>query len=128
MLKSYALFCLALMSGCGTKGHVHVRDAEVSGTYVTDFHMGKEQLILRSDKTYDQVFSSAGRSFKNHGKWESHYILLEGTDIELLDANCTEDNPTAIGPCQRNLNVHRAGGKLKLALNETADWYFDRVD
>jgi len=118
---------LLTLAGCGAKGHVRVRDAELPGTYVTDFQSGKEQLVLRSDETYDQVFSSPTRSFKNRGKWQSHYILLEGTDIELLGANCSEDSAVT-GGCSRNLNVHRESGKLKLALNEAADWYYDRVD
>jgi len=105
-----------------------VRDAELMGTYVTDFHPGKEQLVLRSDKTYEQVFSSATRQFTHHGRWESTYVFLEGTDIELLNADCSEDDPRAIGPCERNLNVHRDGGKLKLALNEAADWYYERIN
>ena len=117
-----------LMSGCSAQGHVRVRDSQLLGTYVTDFHSGKEQLILRSDKTYEQVFSSPTRKFTNHGKWESHYVLLEGTDVELFNVNCSEDNAAATGSCERTLNVHWEDGKLKLALNETSDWYYDRTD
>lgn len=52
----------------------------------------------------------------------------EGTDVELLNANCSEDDAAKSGSCERNLNIHRDHGKLKLALNEVADWYYDRVD
>ncbi len=124
-----ALSVLALvLSACGEQGHVRVRVAALPGTYVASFQSGKEHLILRSDGTYEQSFSSPTRSSVNRGKWEPHYVLLEGTDIELLGANCSEDNPALAGSCQRNLNVHRERGKLKLALNEAADWYYDRVN
>ena len=126
--------CLSLLTflvvlGCGEKGHVRVSDNDLPGTYAADFGKGKEQLILHSDKTYEQVFSSPTRNFANWGKWKTGYVLLEGTDVELMDANCSDQfDPVPVPNCHRNLNVHRERGKLKLAINETADWYFDRVD
>jgi hypothetical protein len=126
-LCTLALVSLALIA-CGERGHVRVSNAELVGTYVTEFASGKEQLVLRSDNTYKQVFSSDKRNFTNQGKWQSEYVLLEGTDVELTGANCSEDDPVVTGTCIRNLNVHRERGRLKLALNEAADWYYDRVD
>jgi len=122
------LLMLFALPGCGEKGHVRVSDRELPGTYVASFETGKEQLILRSDKTYEQIFSSPTKKFTNHGTWETKYVLLEGTDIGLIHANCSEDRPVPTPDCYRNLNVHREGGKLKLALNETADWYYQRQD
>jgi hypothetical protein len=121
------LMLLAVL-GCGEKGHVRVSDKELPGTYVASFAMGREQLILRPDKTYEQIFSSPTRTFTNRGTWEAKYVLLEGTDIGLIHANCSEDGPRPAQDCYRNLNVHREGGKLKLALNEAADWYYLRED
>lgn len=114
--------------GCSDKGRVRVSDKDLVGTYVTEFTSGKEQLVLRSDRTYEQVFSSAKRGFTNQGKWKSEYVLLEGTDVLLIGANCSEDHPAVTGTCERNLNVHSEKGRLKLALNEAADWYYDRVN
>ncbi len=122
------LLVLWALPGCGEKGHVRVSDKELPGTYVASFETGKEQLILRSDKTYEQIFSSPSRKFTNRGTWEAKYVLLEGTDIGLIHANCSEDRPLFSPDCYRNLNVHREGGKLKLALNESADWYYRRED
>jgi hypothetical protein len=118
---------VVLLLGCGAKGHVHVPDSELPGTYAAQFEHGKEQLILRADKTYEQVFSSPERQFINRGTWISKYVLFEGTDVELLAANCSEDNAT-VGNCRRNLNVHRDSKKLSLALSEAADWYYQRID
>ena len=116
------------LQGCGEKGHVRISEKKVPGTYVASFETGKEQLILRSDKTYEQIFSSPTKKFTNQGKWEAKYVLLEGTDIGLIHANCSEDHPPSGPDCYRNLNVHREGGKLKLALNEVADFYYERED
>jgi hypothetical protein len=127
-LRLVAFLALSLsMLGCGEKGHVRVSDTEILGSYSADFQTGKEKLILCSDGTYEQFFSSPTRNFTNRGRWKSKYVLFEGTDLELLGANCSEDRPAA-GDCSRNLNVHRAGGKPKLALNEAADWYYERMD
>jgi hypothetical protein len=122
------LLMLLALPGCGEEGHVRVSDKELPGTYVASFETGKEQLILRSDKTYEQIFSSPTKKFTNRGTWETKYVLLEGTDIELIHANCSEDRPLPTPDCSRNLGVHREGGKLKLALNEAADWYYQRED
>lgn len=118
---------LVLLLGCGARGHVHVSDSELPGTYATQFEHGKEQLVLHADNTYEQVFSSPQKQFVNRGTWTSKYVLFEGTDVELLAANCSEDHPTD-GNCRRNLNVHKNGKKLSLALNEAADWYYQRID
>jgi len=101
---------LVALLGCGEKGHVRVSDKELPGTYVASFETGKEQLILRSDKTYEQVFSSPTKKFTNRGTWETKYVLLEGTDIGLIHANCSEDRPLPTPDCYRNLNVHREAG------------------
>jgi hypothetical protein len=129
-LGRVSLFVPLALQGCGEKGHVRISEKEVPGTYVASFETGKEQLILRSDKTYEQIFSSPTKKFTNRGKWEAKYVLLEGTDIELIHANCSEDedHPPPVPDCSRNLNVHREGGKLKLALNEVADFYYERED
>lgn len=122
------LFALVALLGCGEKGRVRVSDKELPGTYVTSFETGKEQLILHSDKTYEQIFSSPTKKFTNRATWETKYVLLEGTDVGLIHANCSEDRPAQAPDCYRNLNVHREGGRLKLALNEAADWYYERQD
>jgi len=127
-LRALSLLWLLVCLGCGEKGRVRVSDQELPGTYVTNFDTGKEELTLHSDKTYEQIFSSPTKKFTNRGKWETKYVFLEGTDVGLIHANCSEDHPVAVPECYRNLNVHREAGRLKLALNEAADWHYERVD
>ena len=125
LIVSLAL-SVSLLS-CYKWGRVRVSNSELPGNYSAEFEAGKEILILHSDGTYDQIFSSSTRAFTNRGRWKSRYALFEGTDVELLGANCSEDGPV-VGDCSRNLNVHRAGRRFKLALNESADWYYEPVD
>ncbi len=125
-----ALLVFLALLGCGEKGAVRVSDRELYGTYAGNFEAGKEQLILRSDKTYTQIFESPKKQFTHQGKWRSSNAFLGGTEVELIGANRTEDDTpgSRVPECDRNLQAHREKGKLKLALNETADWYYDRVD
>jgi hypothetical protein len=71
-------------------GHVRISKKEVPGTYIASFGTGKEQLILRSDKTHERIFSSPTKKFINRGKWEAKYVLLEGTNIGLIHATAVK--------------------------------------
>jgi hypothetical protein len=126
LLLLTVLFCM-----CGCKkylGQVRVSDAEVSGAYWTDFNTGKEDLTLNPDKTYVQVFASPARSFTSRGTWTSSNAFLGPTEVLLVGAVCSENDlgSSSTQYCSRNLVVHREGGHLRLALNESADWYYDR--
>lgn len=127
-ISGLALLFILPVLGCGDKGRVRVADDGLPGTYVGEFNPGIEQLVLRSDKSYSQIFSAPTRQFTNRGAWESTYQFLEGTEIGLKGANCGEERPQIVPECYRYLNVHREDGRLKLALNEAADWYYVRVE
>jgi hypothetical protein len=120
------LFCTC---GCMKyAGQARVSDAEVSGAYWTDFNTGKEYLTLNPDRNYVQVFVSPAKSLTNKGSWKSSSAFLGPTEILLEHAVCSEGDGGAPSTqyCDRNLVVHREGGRLRLALNESADWYYDR--
>ena len=120
------LLCFFFVLSCGEKGHVRVSDDELPGSYVARFQTGEEELILRRDKTYEQIFTSPAKQFTNQGKWKTTYVFLEGTDVQLVDANCSEETTETAVRCSRTLNVHKQDGELSLALNEAADWYYVR--
>lgn len=119
---------VSFMCGCLEGGQARASDAEVSGTYSADFETGKEELTLNLDKSYSQVFTSSTKNVTNRGTWESSNDFLGPTEILLLGAVCSEDDRDASSPhkCSRNLVVHRKDGHLRLALNESADWYYER--
>ncbi len=99
---------------------------ELSGTYVTQFALGKEQLSLLPDKTYVQVFSSPTRKFTNRGSWRTSNGFFEGTVVQLERAYISEDSSdSAVKYGYLRLIVHRENGKVRLARNEAADWYYE---
>ena len=126
------LLCLGTVLfavGCGQGGRIRVKSEEVVGTYRTNFDTGVEQLEVRSDGTFVQDFHSASRSIHRTGKWKIENHFLDGTDLVLIDADLSEDDPAnsperagtrALGVCFRS-------GRLALAKNESADWYYERV-
>jgi hypothetical protein len=119
-----AIFLLLTTLGCSNR--VRASDEELAGAYVTNTNTGKEELTLHSDGTYIQVFSSSRKQFRNRGTWKSSYLFLDGTEIELRGANLSEDEESdRHGDLM--LQVHREKDRLKLARNEAADWYYDRV-
>jgi hypothetical protein len=118
------------VAGCGHEsGHVRANQAEVVGSYVAKFRTGQERLELKEGHTYVQVFVSEKRSINHTGRWKLEDHFLDGSDIVLMSAVVSEDDPEGaaerIG--DRILNVHRRSGRLALALNEPADWYFVSV-
>lgn len=134
--KAVLLTALLLAIGCGPAGRVRVSEKELFGTYQTDFSnaptgqiVGKEQIILHSDNTYEQIFSSSTRKFMNRGTWKSSNMFLDGTEIELNEAIVSEDAPsgTLVRHGDLYLQVHKENGHLKLARNEAFDWYYDRM-
>lgn len=122
--RALAICLLLTILGCSDR--VRASDEEIVGTYVTNSNTGKEELTLRSDKTYIQTYSSPSRQFVNRGSWKSKYLFLDGTEVELARANLSEDE-TSDRYGYLTLQVHRENGTLKLARNEAADWYYDRV-
>lgn len=118
------------VAGCGQDpGRVRANQGEVVGSCVAKFRTGQERLELKEDYTYVQVFVSEKRSINHTGRWKLEDHFLDGSDIVLMSVVVSEDDQEGaaeqIG--DRIFNVHRRSGRLALALNEPADWYFVRV-
>jgi hypothetical protein len=119
-----------LITGCGEEpGRVRVRHEEVVGVYEAKFDGGLEVLELKNDQTYVQDFTAGKRSIHHTGKWRIENHVLGGSDVVLISSVVRESDketvPERTG--DRVLNVHNRSGKLALALNEPADWYFVRI-
>ncbi len=120
---------LLLAIGCGEQGAARASITELVGNYETEFQHGKERITLNSDMTFLQVFSSSHGQITTKGTWQKSNQFLGPTEVLLVGNYASEDNPAGSKPIygQRNLVVHKEHGKLELALNEAADWYYDRV-
>ena len=118
------------MSGCRDgAGSVRVKPDEVVGTYETQSGDEKERLELKSDRTYLQNFDSEIRSFHHTGKWIVKNHFLDYSEITLFDYELSESS--AEKPYQRvvdmNLMVYKRAGKITLAVNGSADKYFEKT-
>lgn len=130
---SCAVFTAVLflfIAGCGKNpGHVRANQAELIGSYEAKFRAGVERLELKSDDTYVQTFASEKKPINHAGRWKLENPFLDGSDVVLISAVVSEDDPE--GAAERSgdriLNVYRGSGGLALAINETADWYFVRI-
>jgi len=130
-LQIFIFALLGAIAGCREEpGRVRARQDEIVGVYEAKFQQGYEKLELKSDHSYIQDFVSENRPIHHTGSWEVKNHLLDGSDIILLDAVVSEDETIGSTPRKgdRILNVHNRSGRLALALNEVADWYFVRVN
>jgi hypothetical protein len=116
-------------TGCGRgEGSIRAIQEEVVGVYEAKFENGREVLELKRDQTYVQDFTSGKRSIHHTGQWKIESHFLNKSDVVLNSCVVSEDDETVterIG--DRILNVHGQSGKLTLAINEAADWYFIRI-
>ena len=134
------MLCVLVVLGCGEPGRVRVSDQELYGTWSTDIeqidrgpvvrNVGTEQITLHPDKTYIQVFSSPQKQYVHTGQWRSSQEFLDGTKVELLNFDHSEDQAPGAswqyGPLE--LFVHREEGKIKLARSEPLEWYYERTN
>lgn len=130
-----------ILFGCHTRdadeGSVRATRQELAGIYGDVLDDGHERLELLSDGTFVQEFTSASRAFRQNGRWQLETSFLNGSAIVLSNAAVpgmsranapmepSYDHPLQSG--QVTLYVHRRGGKLALARNEVADWYYERA-
>ena len=126
------LLCLGTLlfaGGCGQRDRKRAKSEEVVGAYRTSFETGEEQLDLRSDGTFVQNFHSSHQSIHHTGMWRLEQHFWDGTHVVLIDAVLSEDDsgnvPERTGT--RTLNVYIHSGRLALALNEVADWYYEPI-
>lgn len=120
--------------GCGEAGSSRTSVKELVGTYATEFQHGSERLTLNSDMTFLQVFNSRHGPITTKGRWTRSNEFLGPTEILLIGEYVSEDEedePPDSRPISNygdvTLIAHREHGRLKLARNEAADWYYDRV-
>jgi hypothetical protein len=122
-----------MLAGChtrpGDEGSVRVNAAQVIGFYAANFTNGSERLELKMDGTYLQDFSSKSRPFHHEGHWHIETEFLDGSKVVLADAAVTEEDevrPLMFG--ELDLYAHNRSGRVALARNEVADWYYERAD
>jgi hypothetical protein len=131
VLPAVLLGATCVFVGCHTRdtdeGSIRVNPAQVVGAYTANFNNGSERLELKADGTYVQDFNSRSRPFHHTGGWRIESVFLDGSEVILSDAAVTEEDerrPLALG--ELGLYAHNRSGKVALARNEVADWYYER--
>lgn len=120
---------VACSGGSEEVGRIRVTPAQVAGFY----QLGSERLELKADGSYvqDAIFES--QSFHHTGQWHIENHFLDSSEVLLINAAITpartpdDRNPhLAFGDLQ--MYVHNRSGKVALARNEVAEWYYDRLE
>jgi len=132
VFKFAVLGAVCLLAGCHTRdadeGSVRVTRDQVIGIYETKFDNGWERLELKDDRTYVQDFTSKSQPFHHAGRWRLENLFLDGSEVVLVNAALSDDDATrqpSFGDL--NLYTHDRSGKVALARNEVADWYYERI-
>ena len=119
---------VACSGGSEEVGRIRVTPAQVAGVY----QLGSERLELKTDGTYVQDDISESQSLHHTGQWRIVNHFLDGSEVLLINAAITapatpeDKNPhLAFGDLQ--MYVHKRSGKVALARNEVAEWYYDRL-
>lgn len=126
------LGAVCLLAGCHTRdadeGSVRVTRVKLIGVYQTKFEKGSERLELKDDGTYVQEFTAKSPPFRHTGRWRVENLFLDGSEVVLVNAALSGNDATrATSFGDLNLYTHDRSGKLALARNEAADWYYEPI-
>lgn len=123
------IFALAACSaGSEEVGRIRVTPAQVAGIY----KLGSERLELRPDGTYVQDTISEPRPLHHTGQWRIVNHFLDGSEVVLINAAITppatpEDKDPYLAFGDLPMYAHNHFGKVALARNEVAEWYYERL-
>ncbi len=131
-LFGVALFLAGCSGGSEEEGRIRVTPAQVIGVYELKLDKGTERLELKADGTYAQDTVSQTRPVHRTGQWriENHFfdggeVVLIGVAIESLATPLDENPQLRFGDL--SMYAHERSGKVALARNEVADWYYERT-
>ena len=131
-----SIFAVASASvGCSggsqEETRVNARKNQLIGRYRLKLDDGVEQLQLKDHDFYIQDDALNGKKFHHEGRWQLTSHVLNGSEVRLVDAMIIDRPADQQLHALRGdilLQVHMRDGKLELARNEVADWYYERLD
>ncbi len=132
VLLGVALTLAGCSGGSEEKGRIRVSPAQVIGVYELKLDKGTERLEIKVDGTYAQDTVSQTRPVHRTGQWHIQNHFFDGSEVILLDAAITElatplDGNPQLGFGGLPMYAHERSGKVALARNEVADWYYERT-
>jgi len=128
LLLTLIFALVACSSGSEEQGRIRVTAAQVAGIY----ELGSERLELRTDGTYIQDAVSEPRIVHHTGHWRIVNHFLDGSEVHLINAAITgpatpEDKNPRLLFGDLPMYAHKHSGKVALARNEVAEWYYERL-
>ena len=119
---------VACSGGSEEVGRIHVTPSEVAGIY----KLGSERLELKPDGTYIQDAISEPQPLHHTGQWHIVNHFLDGSEVLLINAAIIppatpEDKDSHLAFGDLPMYTHNRSGKVALARNEVAEWYYERL-
>jgi hypothetical protein len=122
-----AMICalVACSGGSEEVGRIRVTPAQVAGIY----KLGSgERLELKPDGTYIQ--ETISEPLHHTGQWRIVNHFLDGSQVLLINAAIApppEDKSPHLAFADLPMYAHNHSGKVALAVNEVAEWYYERL-
>ena len=132
VLLGAALTLVGCSGGSEEEGRIRVTPAQIVGAYELKLDQGAERLELKADGTYTQDTVSQTHSVHHTGQWHIRKHFFDGSEVILLDAaiisSATPSNQNPqVGFGELPMYAHERSGRVALARNEVADWYYERT-
>lgn len=121
VMRTFALivFCCCLLCACSKP-----KATDIPGIYSVRRSYGTERLHLRTDGSYEQVFSSVTLSRTNVGKWTFHPELrFVALDDALLFDDGWGKQASLVETSTWALNVRGRPGSVSLLFGESEPFY-----
>ena len=120
---------VACSGGSEEVGRIRITHAQVAGVY----QLGSERLTLKTDGAYVQDAILESQPLHHTGQWHIVSHCLDGSEVLLINAAITptrtpEDQNPHLAFGDLKMYVHNRSGKVALARNEVAEWYYDRLE
>lgn len=136
--RAFLLVVTCTFVGCsgGSEevGRIRVAPAQIVGVYELRLDGASERLELKVDETYIQDTVWQSHPVHRTGRWHIQNHLFDGSEVILADCaivpiplsvNSTKE--TRMGFGELPMYAHQRSGKVALARNEVADWYYERT-
>jgi hypothetical protein len=119
---------VACSGGSEEVGRIRITPAQVVGIY----GLGSERLELKPDGTYIQETISEPEPLHHTGQWRIVNHFLDGSEVLLINAAITppatpDDKNPHLAFADLPMYAHNHSGRVALARNEVAEWYYERL-
>ena len=138
VLQGALLGLTCILIGCSggseEEGRIRVVPTQVVGVYEWKLDDAVERLELKGDGIYVQDTVWQSHPVHHTGKWRIQNHFFDSSEVILTDAaivpfplSITKSEKGQLGFGQLPMYAHQRSGRVALARNEVADWYYERM-